>query len=144
MMHPIGVPVRDDFDRLVSSLLGGGGSPVRLALAAEQTLPAVNLWEDGERVHVEASVPGMAREDIEVSFADGQLVLRGEKRSSEEKEGKNYILRERSSRSFVRVLPIPVEVNPNTIEANLKDGVLSVTLNKADEVKPRKINVKVG
>ncbi len=129
-----GVPVlRGDFDRLFGDLVEGG--------ARGAAAPAMDVWEDADRVYVEMELPGVARGDIEVSFSDGELAIRGERKAAS-REGAAWHWQGRSAGAFARSLRIPVDIDADRIEAGLKDGVLTVTLHKAEAVKPRKITIR--
>lgn len=124
----------NEFDRLF------GGLAEEIA-ARPEAVPAMDLWEDADRVHVEMEVPGVASGDLEVSFSDGELTIRGERRTPQ-REGASWHWQGRAQGGFARSIRIPVEVDADRIEAGLKDGVLTVTLHKAEAVKPRKITVR--
>ena len=103
--------------------------------------PPLNVWEDGDVLRIEAEIPGVKIEDIEVSFDNGELTLKGEKKF-EAKENAPLHRRERLYGSFARTLTLPWEVVADKVSAELKDGVLIVTLPKAEAAKPRKVAVK--
>ncbi len=103
--------------------------------------PPLNVWEDGELLKIEAEVPGVRLEDIDVSFNNGELTLKGEKKV-ETKENTPVHRRERLAGTFVRSLTIPWEVASDRVTAELKDGILTVTLPKAEAAKPRKVAIK--
>jgi HSP20 family protein len=103
--------------------------------------PPLNVWEDGETLKIEAEVPGVKQEDIEVSFDNGELTLKGEKKF-EAKEKTPLHRRERVYGSFTRTLSLPWELKVDQVSAELKDGVLTVTLPKAEAAKPRKVAIK--
>jgi HSP20 family protein len=103
--------------------------------------PPLNVWEEGELLKIEAELPGVKLEDIEVSFDNGELTLKGEKKF-EAKENVPMHRRERLYGSFVRTLSVPWEVLGDQVTAELKDGVLTITLPKAEAAKPRKVAVK--
>ncbi len=103
--------------------------------------PPLNVWEDGEMLKIEAEVPGVKIEDIEVAFDNGELTLKGEKKF-EAKENTPLHRRERAYGSFTRTLTLPWEVKAEQVTAELKDGVLTVTLPKAEAAKPRKVAIK--
>jgi len=102
--------------------------------------PAVNLWETPEAVQVELEVPGLKSNELDVSVVGNQLSIKIEQSEGQE-EGVTYHRRERPVGSFVRVLRLPVEVDANKVEADLKHGVLTVKLPKAEAARPRKIRV---
>jgi len=105
--------------------------------------PALNVVEDGDSVVIEAEVPGLKSGDVEVSFESGELTLKGEKKF-EAKENAPVHRRERVYGAFTRTLTLPWEIAADKITAEMKDGVLTVVLPKAEVAKPRKVAVKVA
>jgi HSP20 family protein len=105
--------------------------------------PATNVFETKEAFLVKAEVPGLAESDVSVSVEDDALVVRGE-RKSEVPEGYKVHVRERAPVAFTRKLPLPARVDADAVTATLKDGVLTITLPKAQEALPRQIAVKAG
>jgi len=105
--------------------------------------PALNVVEDGDSILVEAEVPGLKAGDVEVSFESGELTLKGEKKF-EAKENAPVHRRERIYGAFTRTLTLPWEIAADKITAEMKDGVLTVVLPKAEVAKPRKVAVKVA
>jgi HSP20 family protein len=105
--------------------------------------PPVNVWEEGDAVLVQAELPGMRIEDLEI-FVTGndQLTLKGERRPPEVAKNAVQHRQERGFGSFVRVLPLPFPVDANHVEARLDNGVLYVRMPKHEAAKPRKIVVK--
>jgi HSP20 family protein len=104
--------------------------------------PALDIHEDAERFTVEMEVPGLKPGEIEVTFAEGQLTVKGS-RAWEKKEGTVWHRRERASGSFERTVSFPVAVNGEKIDASFQDGVLSIRLPKSEEAKPRKVTVRI-
>ncbi len=130
--------LRQEMDRLLSSFVGNfadGGRPW-----VDRGQPSINLWETGDAVVVEAELPGVQQEQIEISVVGNELTLKVE-RPELEKEGVTFHRRERPSGSFVRVVRLPTEVEANRVEAEFRNGVLTVTLPKAESARPRKIHV---
>lgn len=103
--------------------------------------PAVNVWEDDQSLFVETELPGLALADIDVTVMGNELTIKGERKEAAV-EGATYHRRERTVGSFARTMTLPVEVDSARVTASLKDGVLSITLPKAEAAKPRKIEVK--
>ncbi len=101
--------------------------------------PALNIWDEGEALAVEAEVPGVRREDLEVTTMGSELTIRGRR---EVGEARTFHRQERGAGEFSRVITLPVEVNPDAVEATLKDGVLFLRLPKAETARPRKITLK--
>lgn len=135
--HPM-QQFRDDMDRLLTGFLGQ--VPDWALPGAVRGQPAVNLWETPEALKVEAELPGVKNDRIELSAMAGELSIRVSG-PDEPEQGVAYHRRERPAGSFSRVLRLPCEVDPDRIEADLRDGVLTVTLPKAEGAKPRKIAV---
>ncbi len=106
--------------------------------------PAVDVTEDAEAYVVRAELPGVAEKDVQVSFEDGTLTIRGERRSEvETKETRAHVV-ERRSGSFVRSFRMPGAIAEGKVGATLKNGVLTVLLPKREEAKPRSIEVRPG
>jgi HSP20 family protein len=97
--------------------------------------------QDGSYV-VKASVPGVNPEDVEVTLTDNVLTIRGEMKEDKDIKEESYHLRERRYGSFVRSVTLPMAVDASAIEAVNENGVLTLTLPKAEVVKPKKIEVK--
>ena len=103
--------------------------------------PAVDVTEEDGSYKLVAELPGVSAEDVSVEVHDGVLELKGERKAeSEEEQGTAYV-RERSFGSFRRSFRLPRTVDADGIEAALKDGVLTVTVPKAEQVQPRQIEV---
>lgn len=115
-----------------------GGWPIQ-----PTAFPALNVWEDGDALYAEAEVPGVSQDDIEIYAVGNELTIKGT-RKPREGDDASYHRRERGIGEFTRVVTLPAEVNADKVDASLRDGVLTVTLPKADEAKPRKINVKTN
>lgn len=103
--------------------------------------PAVDVHEDKESIVVRAELPGVKREEIDVSVDGNVLTLKGERKFEKEEEGKRYHRVERAYGSFVRFFQLPTTVDSEKIEAKLADGILTLRIPKKDLVKARKINV---
>lgn len=104
--------------------------------------PPVDVFEDKDSLVLRAELPGVKREDIEVSIDSNVLTLKGERKLEKEEEGRRYHRVERAYGSFVRQFQLPSNIDPSTIDAKLTDGVLTIGLHKKEELKPRKIDVK--
>jgi HSP20 family protein len=104
-------------------------------------LPPLNVWEEGEILKVEVEIPGVKLEDVDVAFEKGELTIKGEKKVAIQ-ESVTLHRRERLAGSFRRTLTVPWEIKTDEVSAELKDGILTVTLPKAEAAKPRKVAVK--
>jgi len=104
--------------------------------------PALNVWSSEEGLFVTAEVPGMHSEDIEISVVGDTLTLSGARKPEELTEGARYHRQERGYGSFNRSIQLPFPVDVAKVDATFRNGLLSVTLPRAEEDKPRKISVK--
>jgi len=105
--------------------------------------PALDLYQTTDDVVALVELPGMRKEDIEISLHDGTLTISGE-RNSETAEGDKTVRTERFVGKFRRSVSLPTRVDANKVNATYKDGILTITLPKAEEVKPKQIQVNVG
>ena len=106
--------------------------------------PPINVYDTGNDVKLHAELPGMTKDDINVSFTDGNLTLSGKRKPLVE-DGKYTIIRsERSTGEFEKTVNIPYPVVQDKISADFKNGVLTITLPKAEEAKPKKIEVNIS
>lgn len=103
---------------------------------------AVDMYETDEDVVVKASVPGIDVEDLDISVTGDTLTIKGESQAEEEVEEENYFCRERWYGAFSRSVTIPASVEADKAEADFEDGVLTLRLPKAEEMKPKAIKVK--
>lgn len=124
-------------DRLFRNMLGVERYPWRVGV-----YPLVNISEDADHVYVRAELPGVRPEDLDITLKDQNLVIRGERKIPTEEKDVNYHRRERESGFFRRVLRLPGQVDPNKVEAACQDGILTITLTKPEQIKPRQIKVK--
>jgi len=130
--------LRREMDRLFNGVLNEiseGGWPW-----GGRGQPAVNVWETAEAVMVEMEIPGVKSDQVDISVIGNQLTVKVERPASEEPEV-TYHRQERPTGSFSRSLRLPTEVAADKVEAALENGVLTITLPKAEAAKPRKINI---
>jgi HSP20 family protein len=107
-------------------------------------VPALDLSETAEGYTVEAALPGVKPEDIEITVENNVLTIRGETRQESDSKQRNFHRIERRFGSFQRTIGLPTTVKADAIKADLTNGVLRLEIPKAEEVKPRKISVNVG
>lgn len=132
---------REELDRLVTGAFNAPGVATAARFVTGRGFPAVNVWENDNNLFVEAEVPGFKSENLEITVVGDELSLKGERVTAERAEDA-YHRRERSVTSFQRTIKLPSEVNADSVEASLTDGVLLLTLPKVEAAKPRKINVR--
>jgi HSP20 family protein len=104
--------------------------------------PALDLYQNSDNVVAVIELPGMRKEDIDISLHDGTLTISGE-RTTGSPNGENAERTERFSGKFRRSITLPTRVDSGKVSANYKDGILTVTLPKAEEAKPKQIKVNV-
>lgn len=105
---------------------------------------AVDVAENQDEYVVRASLPGVNSDDIEITYNNNMLTIRGEIKQEEEHKGETYHLRERRFGSFSRSLSLPNPIKPEAIEAQFDSGVLTLRIPKTEEVKPKRIQVRPG
>jgi HSP20 family protein len=106
-------------------------------------LPAIDLYQDSENVVIKAVLPGIKPNDVQISVTQDVLTLRGEFGQQDERKDITYLLRESRAGSFERSLSLPVTVQTDKAKAEFENGVLTITLPKAEAVKPKTISIKV-
>ncbi|HEX8201951.1 MAG TPA: Hsp20/alpha crystallin family protein [Isosphaeraceae bacterium] len=99
------------------------------------------VWEDDDQFHVEVELPGMTDQDVDVSVHHGRLSIRGERKPE---EGRHYLHNGRSYGRFERVIALPEAIDADGVRAELSGGVLTVTLPKSPEAKPKKITLQAS
>lgn len=106
--------------------------------------PALNAYGEGDHVIVEAQLPGMKRDDIDVKIEQGVLTIQGEAKAEEGGEERNYLIREHRMGPFNRSLRLPETVDADAVQATYADGVLRLTLPRAERTKAHRIQIEVG
>jgi HSP20 family protein len=142
---PLGemVSLRSAMDRLFEDSFV---SPMswRTVTGGETLTPAIDVHETPDDIVVTATLPGMKAEDVEITMTGQSLTLRGEFKADEKVERDQYLYRERRFGSFSRSLQLPVRVEGDRAEATFTDGILTLRIPKAEEVKPRQIRINAG
>ena len=134
-LNPLGLT----FGRLFDDVFARRGEDGGRLLA-----PPTDVWEDEDSLFVSVELPGMKKDDIELSLHEGCLSISGERRTERRQEDAEVHRSERFVGRFQRTLSLPAPVAADKITAQYKDGVLTVTLPKTEEAKPKQIDVKVG
>ena len=134
--------LRDEIDRLFDSPLDALTSNSQQFLNG--WLPTIDLYEDRDHLVLKAELPGMKKEDIDISLHGEVLTLSGERKEEETFDKAETYRAERFLGRFQRTLTLPVRVDASKVQASYKDGILTVTLPKAEEAKPKQIEVKVS
>ncbi len=134
------VSLRDAMDRLLEEAFTRP-----LSLSMSETLgwmPQMDMYQTDDEVVVKATVPGVKPEDLHITITGDVLTIRGEIKAEEEVKDAAYHLRERRYGTFSRSLPLPVPVVADKAKAEFENGILTLTLPKAEEVRPKTIEVK--
>jgi len=133
--------IQDRMNRLFEQTLSR--SRAEEGIAASTWSPAVDIYETPETIVMKAELPGLSREDIEIQIRDNALTLRGERRFAKDAQQENYLRIERAYGAFQRSFTLPATIQQDKIRAVFRDGVLELTLPKAEETKPKKIAIEV-
>lgn len=134
------VSLRDAMDRLFEESIVRPRTWLEPARGAA-TL-ALDVHESDDAVTVRASIPGVKPEDIDISLTGDTLTIKGETREETEKREGNYHMRERRFGTFQRSISLPTQVNADKANAEFENGVLTLTLPKVEEVKPKAIKIR--
>ena len=126
---------QSDLDRMLGSF-GAGGSDI--------WSPAVDVEETADELILRAELPGMSHEDIDIELEDGVLTIQGEKKMERKDENANGLLYERRWGTFSRRFTLPRAVDAENVTADYENGILTITVPKAEEAKGRKIEVRNG
>ena len=126
--------MRREMNRMFRAASGAG-------LSTPEGYPAINMWLDGDKVILTAELPGVSSEELDISIEGNTLTLTGERQPEELPEGATYHRRERGCGKFTRVVKLPYQIEADSVEARLVEGILNVALERAEADKPRKIKV---
>jgi HSP20 family protein len=142
--------MRREMNRLfddVFSGFGGFGLPGAFAPALQQmpVAPKIDVSETENEIQIKAEMPGIDQNNVEVLLEDDRLIIRGEKKEEREEDDKerNYHFRERVQGAFSRTLPLPFAPDPNQVKAEFKNGVMTITIPKPQEVKQKQHRIEV-
>ena len=144
-LDPLGemVSLRHAMDRLFEDSFV---SPLgwRTISGGDSITPALDVHETDDHLVVTAALPGVKPDDVEITMVGQTLTLRGEFKAGDEVQGERYLYRERRYGTFNRTLQLPVRVEGDKAEATFTDGILTLRIPKAEEVKPRQIRITAG
>jgi HSP20 family protein len=131
-----------DFNRLFreafSPVFGEG------ELSTRTWAPPVDIYENGESLVLKAELPGVNPDDVEIRVEDNTLYLKGERKFEKEVKEQNYHRVERSYGTFTRTFSLPNSIDADKVAASYKDGVLTLTMPKKEEAKPKTIKINVS
>lgn len=133
--------LQDEVNRLFASSFTRGGDNELMRGAWS---PQVDIFENKNEIVLEAELPGMKPEDVNISIENNILTIHGERKFEKKDEGDNFHRVERSYGSFTRSFTLPPTVQSENAQAEFENGVLRLTLAKREEAKPRRIEIKAG
>ena len=130
--------LRREVDRLFADW------PARASSSMAPGFPAMNVWTNEENAILTAELPGVRIEDIDISVERDTVTLRGRRHPDELDDGATYHRRERRFGAFQRAFRLPFRVDPDSVQAELKNGILSILLPRAEVDKPKRISITAG
>jgi len=133
--------LRKEMDELFSGVGSGALETAFLPGVGTQRYPRINLGEDQENYYLEALLPGVNENDIELSVAGNTLTLSGERAETNAEDGRTWHRRERGCGKFLRTIELPSDINGKKVSAEYRNGVLTVVMAKAESAKPKKISI---
>jgi HSP20 family protein len=133
--------VSREFDRMLSDIFN---FPTAWATPEAEFTPRVNIKESKDAISLMFELPGMEKKDIKVSVKDGELLVSGQREFKSEEKDENFIRTEIRTGKFSRSFTLPETVSTEKITADYSHGILTVTLDKLEEVKPKEIEVQVS
>lgn len=137
--------LRHDIDRVFNEFMGAGQLPqVFYGNSEGNVLPSTEVKEDKNSVVVTVELPGLEQDDIDVSVHDQMVTISGEKRQETEKKEDDYFMTERSYGKFSRSMTLPFQVDPDSVKASYKNGVLSLTIPKPAQPEKQAKRIPVG
>ncbi|NIR49122.1 Hsp20/alpha crystallin family protein [candidate division KSB1 bacterium] len=131
----------DEMNRIVRNVLRNGTEETSLFQGS--WTPAVDISEDNDNFYLHVELPGLSKQDVHIRYEDGLLSISGEKKDLNENDGLNFHRLERASGKFERSFRLTNEIIRDQIDAHFENGVLSITLPKAEEAKAKDIEIKV-
>lgn len=123
--------------RLFDTFFGDGGED----LATRTWTPAVDIQETDDGYRLQVELPGLSKDDVQITLENNVLRLSGERKFEKETKKENYHRIERTYGTFSRSFALPTQVSSDKVEATFKDGVLSILVPKAEQAKPRRISI---
>ena len=116
--------------------------PSRFLTLGETAEPALEVYQTPDEVVVKAALPGLKPEDVSIDISGETLTIQGESKAEQEIKREDYLYQERRYGAFSRKVALPSGLEPDKAEATMEDGVLTLTIPKAEEVKPKAIQIK--
>ena len=118
------------------------GQPLGLRSVPRGTFPAINIYEQGDKVVMMAEVPGVKPKDLDLTVLGESVTLKGQRTPEDLSDGERFYRRERPMGTFTRTVTLPEPIDPDSVQAQYKNGVLTVRMDKAEKAKARKVTIK--
>ena len=135
--------IQERMNRLFDQTLSKTRVDDEEGLTASTWSPAVDIFETADSIVLKAELPGVSRENIDIQVRDNTLTLKGERKFEREVKDENYLRIERSYGAFQRGFSLPAVIQQDKIKATFKDGVLEVSMPKAEVAKPKQVKIEV-
>jgi len=139
--------IEREFNRLFNSFTHrfGFGNGDELDREYENAVwsPLSDIYEDKDNYYLKMDLPGVRKDEVKISYVDGQLSISGERKQEKESKNGAYHRLERNYGKYFRSFMLPQKIKEDKIDAEFRDGQLTVTIPKADEAKPKEIDIKV-
>ena len=132
--------MREEMDRMFENMLPSFAWP---SLSSEGVMPIVDAFETPDEVVIKAELPGLKKDDIEITATDASISLKGEFKHEERVKEEGFIRNERRSGKFLRTIPMPIEIKPDQVKATFKDGVLEITAPKSEKAFAKEKRVSI-
>lgn len=113
-----------------------------ISMSGMSAMPVIDMYQTADDVVVKAALPGLKTEDVQISVTNDVLTLRGEFKAEQERKEATYHIREQRQGAFERSVLLPTDVQTDKAKAEFQDGILTITLPKAEAVKPKTISIK--
>jgi HSP20 family protein len=118
------------------------GQPLGLRSVPRGTFPAINIYEQQESVVLMAEIPGVKPKDLDLTVLGDSVTLKGQREQGSLPDGERFYRRERPMGTFTRTVTLPEPIDPDSVQAQYKNGVLTVRMDKAEKAKARKVTIK--
>jgi len=127
----------DEMDRMLNAV----GQPLGLRSVPRGTFPAINVYDQGNAAVLTAELPGVKPEDVELTVLGDAITLKGE-RKSDRTDGERYYRQERPTGAFERTVTLPTPIDPDSVKAEYRDGILTVHMEKEEKAKAKKVQIR--
>lgn len=133
--------IADEMNRLVGNVFGNEARET--SMYRGELVPVVDISEDQNNYYLHIELPGVDKDEVKIQYEDGLLTITGQKKANKGDEKLTYHRVERIFGKFERSFRVPAAILSNSINANFKNGLLTITLPKAEEAKPKQIDIKI-